>query len=85
MAAGPRTTTWTRCAVADLLQMPALQLDGNGLPRGHYDAMDIAAQTLRQWVNDLPESVYFLNRTDAEDVADVMIRAYLTTVKREQR
>ena len=71
--------------MADLLQMPALKLDANALPVGHYDALDVAAQTLRQWVNDLPESVYFLNRTDAEDVTDMMLRAYLTAVKREQR
>jgi tryptophan synthase beta subunit len=65
--------------------MPTLLLDANGMPRGHYDAIDAASNALRQWVNDLPESVYFLNRTDAEDVTDVMVRTYLTAIKRAQQ
>jgi hypothetical protein len=63
----------------------ALGLDANGLPIGHHAARDIAARTLRDWINDLPNTAYHLNLTDAEDVADVMLIAYITALKLEQR
>lgn len=62
-----------------------LGLDDNGLPIGHHAARDIAARTLRDWVNDLPSSVYHLNQDDAEDVCNVMLAAYLAALAREQR
>lgn len=61
--------------------MPAILTDTNGLPRGHYAARDKATQALRDWVNELPESTYHLGLDDAEDVADVMLAVYLTTLK----
>jgi hypothetical protein len=65
--------------------MPGLLTDANGLPRGHYAARDTAAKFLRDWLNELPESVYNLTADDAEEVANVMLAAYLCTLKREQR
>jgi hypothetical protein len=68
-----------------VVQMPAIQTDANGIPRGHYAARDTATKFLRDWLNELPESVYHLTVDDAEDVTNVMLAAYLSALKREQR
>ena len=64
-----------------VLQMPSLPLDASGYPVRHTGAMDKATDTLMDLVNDLPESVYFLNRTDAEWVMSCVMAAYWRAVR----
>ena len=51
--------------------------DENGLPVGHYWARDAAVTALRDWINELPESVYHLSGDDAEEVTNRMLAVYL--------
>jgi len=62
----------------------ALQLDANGIPREHYAARDVAANFLREWLLQLPNSVV-VSHDDAEDIMDVALSAYLSWLKSEQR
>lgn len=62
-----------------------LRLDNNGLPLGHASAQEAVLGEFMDLVNELPESVYFLNRNDAEWIADVLLRRYLAELKQAQR
>jgi hypothetical protein len=65
-------------------QRERIPLDANGYPHGHKSAMEKVLTDFMDMVNDLPESVYFLNRTDAEWIAEQLIRTYLLNVPRER-
>jgi hypothetical protein len=61
-----------------------ITLDANGIPYGHYAARDTAANFLREWLVQLPNSVV-VSIDDAEDIMDVALSAYLSWLKAEQR
>lgn len=56
--------------------------DRNGLPEGHSAAMEACLQEFMDHVNDLPESVYHLNRQDAQWVLDNVLARYLSKLVR---
>jgi hypothetical protein len=58
-----------------------IALDANGLPIGHKAAVVDAAREIADNINELPESVYHLNVTDAEWIASNAIARYLQTLK----
>ena len=62
--------------------MSTLQLDPNGLPLGHEHAKDAAARELAEMMNELPDSVYHLNGTDADWVMSNVLQRYLVELKR---
>lgn len=62
-----------------------IRLDANGLPLGHEQAVLDAARELRDWVNELPDSVYHLGPTDAELVTRNMLQRYLHSLGQTQR
>jgi hypothetical protein len=62
-----------------------IQLDANGLPLGHESARAAAAKELAELINELPESVYHLNATDAEWLASNVLLRYLKTLGAFQR
>ena len=62
-----------------------LHLDPNGLPIGHSTGADAAAEALADWINELPDSLYYLSKWDAEQVAHAMLSSYLISVRKEQR
>ena len=62
-----------------------LHLDANGLPIGHSIASERAAEALAEWINELPDSLYYLSKWDAEQVAYAMLSSYLIAVRKEQR
>jgi len=68
---------------AEIVPMPvrSLTLDANGLPFKDKEGRAFAAKILRDMVNELPESVYHLNDSDAEWIADTLVLAYLQKVK----
>jgi hypothetical protein len=61
-----------------------MTLDDNGLPVGHVKARDAAIETLRDLVNELPDSAYHLGPTDAQWITDNMLTVYLHHVRRQQ-
>jgi hypothetical protein len=69
----------------NLLQMPALQLDANGLPRGHKMGLFAARQEYCDFLNELPDSWLHIGPTDSELGSERVIAAYLAAVKKEQR
>ena len=61
-----------------------IPLDANGLPCGHHAALHKVSADFCDWCNELPESVYFLRREDAQELADRLIAKYLHNVVRER-
>ncbi len=58
--------------------------DRSGAPIGHQAAMEKVLGEFMDMVNELPESVYHLNRTDAAWIAENLIGRYLQNVARER-
>jgi len=59
-----------------------IPLDPNGFPEGHRGAFEAVVVRFMDMVNELPESVYHLNRADAEWIAEQMFRDYLRLLPR---
>ncbi len=71
---------------ATVSQMPlrTIRLDANGLPQGHALAKAAVIQEFMDMVNELPDSVYRIEHTDAEWISSNLIRRYLAAVEKEQ-
>lgn len=68
--------------MSQVLTLPSIALAANGLPRGHALAAFKARQVLIDWVNELPESVYHLGPTDAEEAITRVLAAYVDTLRK---
>ena len=65
-----------------LYPVRSIPLDANGFPIRHREAKDAAVTLFQEMVNELPESVYHLNYTDAEWIAGQMLLRYLGELER---
>lgn len=68
-----------------ILQMPSLPLDASGYPVRHKGAMDKAAVTLRELMNEVLEHGHWLHQTDAEWLITNVMEVYWHHLRREQR
>jgi hypothetical protein len=70
----------------NILQYPlkSLALDDRGFPLGHANARLSAIQLGMDMQNELPDTVYHLNATDADWLFGQVILRYLSELEREQ-
>lgn len=65
-----------------LPQKERIPLDANGVPEGYMAARDKAVERLKEMVNELPDYVLHLNRSDAEWIGDQMLLEFVRNLPR---
>lgn len=69
-------------SVVEFVSRPnVIRLDANGLPVGHAEASQAAAEELADVVNEWPGGIYHLGPIDAECAASRMLMRYLLALK----
>lgn len=69
----------------NVLSMPRLELDANGLPKYHEQALWLARQEHADWISELPEHVFHVGPTDVELGTERIIARYWLALQQMQR
>lgn len=65
--------------------MKPIDVDANGLPVGHREALEVAVDEFHDYIHELPETPYHFRRDDCVLPVERMIHRYLRTLIRTQQ